>query len=112
VRLYNHGATLIGFTLTNGSVRATTYEIGRSGRGRLLRIHQRRPFELRYHINCAAYAAGGAWAGLLPLSHHQLPGPYRRGWRGSGKLDRCEVIWNTTDNNAGGLYYCQATTAT
>jgi hypothetical protein len=105
-----NGAQLTGFTLTNGSVRATAYvNIIDPGGG----VYCGSNSEIISNcviINCAAYVGGGAQVGTF---RHCLitncVGHFGGGGACSANLDHCEVIWNTTDNVAGGLYYCQAT---
>ena len=105
-----NGATLIGFTLTNGSVRATSYlNLSDLGGGAYCESTSA-VLSNCVIINCAAYAGGGAQGGTF---FHCLitncVGHIGGGGVQSGILDRCEVIWNTSDYFAGGLYVCQAT---
>ena len=105
-----NGAILAGFTLTNGSVHATSYlNLIDSAGG----AYCTSASVILYNcviINCAAYVGGGAQGGTFfhclitnCVGHIGAGGVY------SGILDRCEVVWNTSDYFAGGLYYCQAT---
>ena len=104
-----NGASLIGFTLTNGSVRATAYvNLGDPGGG-VLCASTSEVLSNCVIINCAAYIGGGAQGGTLVnclitncLGHIGGGGAY------AANLERCEVIW-TTAHNYGGLYLCNAT---
>lgn len=104
-----NGASLAGFTLTNGSVRATSYlNLGDPAGG--VYCESNSAVSNCVIINCAAYIGGGAQGGnffhcLITncIAHIGAGGVY------SANLDRCEVIWNTSDYFAGGLYYCNAT---
>ena len=105
-----NGATLTGFTLTNGSVHATSYRNLSDLGGGAYCESTSAVFSNCVIINCAAYAGGGAHGGtffhcLITNCVAHIGG----GGVDSGILDRCEVIWNTSDYYAGGLYYCQAT---
>ncbi len=105
-----NNATLIGFTLTNGSVRATTYLNLADLGGAAYCESTNSVLSNCVLINCAAYAGGGASGGtffhcLITNCLAHIGG----GGVESGNLDRCDVIWNTSDYYAGGLYYCQAT---
>ena len=71
-----NGAMLTGFTLTNGSVVATSYRnLGDPAAG-LLRI-QRRRLQLRYHQLRRLHWRRRPGRNLFPLSHYQLRGPHR-----------------------------------
>jgi hypothetical protein len=105
-----NAAMLTGFTLTNGSVRATSYVNLSDPAGGVYCESASAVLSNCVIINCAAYAGGGAQGGTFfhclitnCVAHIGGGGVY------SGILDRCEVIWNTSDYFAGGLYYCQAT---
>jgi len=105
-----NGATLIGFTLANGSVQATSYlNLADLGGGAYCESSSA-VLSNCVIMNCAAYAGGGAQGGaffhcLITNCVAHIGG----GGADSAILDRCEVIWNTSDYFAGGLYYCQAT---
>jgi hypothetical protein len=105
-----NGATLIGFTLTNGSVHATSYLNLSGPAGGVYCESASAVLSNCVIINCAAYIGGGAQGGTFfhclitnCVAHIGGGGVY------SGTLVNCEVIWNTSDYYAGGLYYCQAT---
>jgi len=109
VYLTNH-AQLVGFTLTNGSVPATAYvNISDPGGG----VYCASNSEIVSNcviINCAAYVGAGAQGGtIVHCLITNCLGHFGGGGACSANLDHCEVIWNTTHNVAGGLYYCQAT---
>ena len=105
-----NGATLTGFTLSNGTVRATVYvNLADLGGGAYCEAASSVVSNCVI-IDCAAYAGGGAHGGsffhcLITNCVAHIGG----GGVESGILDRCEVIWNTSDYYAGGLYLCQAT---
>ena len=89
---------LVGFTLTNGSVRATAYvNIADPGGG----VCSDSVSEIVSNcviINCAAYVGGGAQAGtLIHCLITNCVGHFGGGGACSANLDHCEVIWNTTD---------------
>jgi hypothetical protein len=105
-----NGAALIGFTLSQGSVRATTYLNLADPAGGAYCESSSSVLSNCVIVDCAAYAGGGAQGGTLVhclitncVAHIGGAGVY------SGNLDHCDVIWNTSDYYAGGLYYCQAT---
>lgn len=105
-----NGATLSGFTLTNGSVRATAYVNLADPAGGVYCESPSAAVSNCVIINCAAYIGGGAQSGTFYhclitncVAHIGGGGVF------TGILDHCEVIWNTSDYFAGGLYYCQAT---
>jgi hypothetical protein len=108
-----NGVTLIGFTLTNGSVHATSYlNLSDLGGGAYCESTSA-VLSNCVIINCAAYGGGGAQSGSF--FHCLITNCVAHiGGAGvdSGILDHCEVIWNTSDYYAGGLYYCQATNCT
>src|SRR5215471_21149841 len=90
-----NGAALLGFTLSNGTVRATSYlNLSDLGGG----VHCESTSALLSNcviINCAAYAGGGAYGGsffrcLITNCLAHIGG----GGIESGILDRCEVVWN------------------
>jgi hypothetical protein len=108
-----NGTTLEGFTLSNGTVRATSYlNLGDLGGG----VYCESTSAVLSNcvvINCAAYAGGGSHGGsffhcLITNCLAHIGG----GGVESAILDRCEVVWNTSDYYAGGLYLCQATNCT
>ena len=105
-----NGAALIGFTLTNGSVRATTYLNLGDPAGGVYSSSADAVISNCVVINCAAYSGGGCQGGTFV---HCLITNCVAHIGGGGvcmaNLDHCEVIWNTSDYYAGGLYYCQAT---
>lgn len=108
-----NGAALIGFTLTNGSVRATSYVNIIDPGGGAYCSSLTSVLSNCVIINCAAYVGGGGQSGAYfnclitnCLAH------FGGGGVCTGILDHCEVIWNTTDYDAGGLFYCQATNCT
>ena len=105
-----NGAALVGFTLTNGSVRATTYLNLGDPAGGVYSSSSDAMISNCVVANCAAYAGGGAESGTFVhclitncVAHIGGAGAY------SANLVQCEVIWNTSDYYAGGLYYCNAT---
>jgi hypothetical protein len=105
-----NGATLLGFTLSNGTVRATSYVNLSDLGGGVYCESTTAVLSNCVLINCAAYAGGGAHGGsffhcLITNCLAHIGG----GGIESGILDRCEVVWNTSDYYAGGLYLCQAT---
>ncbi len=105
-----NGAQLVGFTLTNGSVRATAYVNIADPGGGVCSDSDSEIVSNCVIINCAAYVGGGAQAGtLIHCLITNCVGHFGGGGACSANLDHCEVIWNTTDYTAGGLYYCQAT---
>jgi hypothetical protein len=105
-----NNAALIGFTLTNGSVRATTYRDLTDAAGGVYCESTSAVISNCVIINCAAYIGGGAQSGIL---FHSLitncVGHIGGGGAYTSILDHCEAIWNTCDNAGGGLFYCQAT---
>jgi hypothetical protein len=104
-----NGAALLGFTLSNGTVRATSYLNLSDLGGGVCCASTSALLSNCVVINCAAYAGGGGHGGsffhcLITNCLAHIGG----GGIESGSLDRCEVVWNTSDYYAGGLYDCQA----
>jgi hypothetical protein len=108
-----NGAALTGFTLTNGSVRATAYvNLADLGGGAYCESTSA-VLSNCVIINCAAYAGGGAHGGsFFHCLITNCVGHIGGGGVESGNLDRCEVVWGTSDNLGGGLYLCNATNCT
>src|SRR4051812_1034270 len=110
-----NGATLIGFTLTNGSVRATSYRnLADPAGGVLCAPNDYSEIVSNCVIReCASYIGGGAQGGTFfhclitnCIAHIGGGGVF------AANLDRCQVIWGTSDQYAGGVYYCNATNCT
>ncbi len=104
-----NGATLIGFTLLNGSVPATSYRDLIDSAGGVY-CESSAIVSNCVIKDCGAYIGGGAEGGNFfhclftnCIAHIGAGGAY------SANLDHCEVIWNTSDYYAGGLYYCNST---
>ena len=105
-----NGASLTGFTLTNGSVVATTYLNLGGAAGGVLCASNSCIVSNCVIVNCASYIGGGAQSGtFLQCVITNCRAHIGGGGAFSANLDRCEVTWNTSDYFAGGLYYCQAT---
>ena len=107
-----NGASLIGFTLTNGSVRATAYVNLTDPGGGVFCPSTSEVLSNCVIINCASYVGGGAQGGtLLNCLITNCVGHIGGAGACGANLERCEVIW-TTGDNYGALYYCHATNCT
>ena len=108
-----NGATLSGFMLTNGSVRATSYRDLVDNGGGVWCESTSAVVSNCIIINCAAYGGGGGHNGsYIDCLITNCVGHIGGGGVMLGNLDRCDVIWGTCDNVGGGLYLCNATNCT
>jgi hypothetical protein len=105
-----NGATLIGFKLSNGSVRATSYLNLIDMGGGVFCEDTSAVLSNCVIADCSAYAGGGGLNGtyincLITNGYAHIGG----GCVSEGNLNRCQIVWGTSDYNGGGLYYCNAT---